>query len=165
MTVESDISMDQLVADELVGKAAAISGYDEILWKIRAGYASVLYGSVAILSGLVEKNALVFGEGVLLSATILIVGFSLFGVGMDYSFMCSKLRVVEHRDRLIRMSCDKAKSGAWPDNMNDVIDSLINSGETKDRIDWYKRPGLRRLAFLYGGTCLVCVLAINVLAS
>ena len=145
MTAEADITMDRLITDELVGKSAAICGYDEILWKIRAGYASVLYGSVAVLSSLLEKDVLIFGKGILLSATILIVGFSLFGAGMDYSFMSSKLRVVEHRDRLIKISFDKARSGEWPNNMDDVLNSIINSGETKDKIDWDKTPGAQKV--------------------
>ena len=164
MPEDSKLSLDILVQGELAGKSSAIFGYDEILWKIRAGYASVLYGSVAVLSALIEKEILNFGHNVILSATILIVGFSLFGAGMDYSFMSSKLRVVEHRDRLIELSCDKATSGEWPSNLSIVLNSLINSGETKEKVDWNKRPGLRRLVFLYGGTCFVCVLAINILA-
>ena len=62
MTEESKLSLDDIVTIELEGKSAAISGYDEILWKIRSGYASILYGSVAVLSALVNKEVLTFGS-------------------------------------------------------------------------------------------------------
>ena len=164
MTEESKLSLDDIVTIELEGKSAAISSYDEILWKIRSGYASILYGSVAVLSALVNKEVLTFGDSVTLSATVLIVGFSIFGAGMDYSFLSSKLRVVKHRDHLLRLSCDRAVTGAWSANTTDILNSLVNSGETKEKIDWEKRPGLRKLYFLNGGTCLVCVVAINILS-
>jgi hypothetical protein len=40
----SRLTPAKLVEAELEGKFKAIAGYDDILWKIRAGYLAVVYG-------------------------------------------------------------------------------------------------------------------------
>jgi hypothetical protein len=41
----------KLISSALEGKFKAISGYDEMLWKIRSGYVAILYGISAIFLG------------------------------------------------------------------------------------------------------------------
>jgi len=165
MSEEIEISIDSLVKNELDGKSLAISRYDNIIWKIRAGYASMLYGAIGVVSTLVYKNILDFNSDVEYAIVVLVIGFSLFGAGMDFSFMTSKLRVIEYRDQLIEFSYERAKVGIWKIDSSKLLDSLVNSGERKEKINWEKRPGLRRLAFFYGGTCIVCILVVEILAG
>lgn len=161
---EIEITLDQLVADELSGKAAAITEYDKMLWKIRSGYAVLLYGSIGIIVGLVNKEVLTLSAPTLIAIALLVIGFSIFGALIDFSFMESKLRVVNYRDKLIELSFEKSKKGSW--NIEDkwLIESLKNSGERKEKVDWANRTGKSRLLTYYGGTCLVCVLSIVVLS-
>lgn len=42
MTEEHKLTIDTLIKDELDGKATAIARYDEMIWKIRTGYAVLL---------------------------------------------------------------------------------------------------------------------------
>jgi len=42
MPSNNEITLDSLVFDELAGKSAAIASYDNMLWKIRTGYAALL---------------------------------------------------------------------------------------------------------------------------
>jgi hypothetical protein len=42
---------DPLVRAELEGKVRAVGDHDVILWKIRAGYLAILYGSLGLLLG------------------------------------------------------------------------------------------------------------------
>jgi len=163
MSNDNDVSIDRLVLDELDGKAAALSGYDESLWKIRSGYAVLLYGSVGLVVGLVDKNFPDVSSSILCAVGLLVLGFSVFGAFMDYSFMVSKLRVVTHRDILMSLAYDKAVSGSWSVSKEQLLDSLKNSGERKQRIDWKERTGRGRLIIYYGGTFLVCISAILVL--
>lgn len=43
------ITPDELIRSALDGKPQATSGYDAILWKIRAGYVAILYGALGLL--------------------------------------------------------------------------------------------------------------------
>ncbi len=45
-TQAPQFSLDELIRSELEGKNIATGRYDEILWKIRAGYVVVLYGAL-----------------------------------------------------------------------------------------------------------------------
>ena len=55
MPREFALSLDSLIKDELDGKASAIARYDDIIWKIRTGYAVILYGAVGIVAGLANQ--------------------------------------------------------------------------------------------------------------
>ena len=52
--IETGLAREELIRAELDGKLKAIAGYDEILWKIRAGYVGILYGSLAIIRPLAK---------------------------------------------------------------------------------------------------------------
>jgi len=165
MPSNNEITLDSLVFDELAGKSAAIASYDNMLWKIRTGYAALLYGSVGIIVGLVNKSILDLSLSTLFALGLLIIGLSIFGAFMDLSFMESKLRVVNYRDELMELAFEKAKSGNWPEENKMLLQSLKNSGERKEGIDWNNRTGKRGLHIYYGGTCLVCTVAIVILAQ
>jgi hypothetical protein len=164
MNSQYQMTLDSLVKDELDGKSAAIGLYDDMLWKIRTGYAVLLYGAVGIIAGLVNEQIVVLGKPTGLASSTIILGFSVFGALMDYSFMRSKLRVVDYRDRLLELSYHKATSGAWPLDGDKVLDCLKNSGERNTQIDWSKRTGRTTPLIYYGGTCLFCIIAIGFLA-
>ncbi len=159
MEHEYQITLDNLIKDELDGKSAAIAGYDDMLWKIRTGYAALLYGAVGVIVGLVSQQILALGKPTMLAVNVLILGFSMFGAVMDYSFMASKLRVIDYRDKLLELAYQKATSGAWPQDHPDLLECLKNSGERKGRIDWSKRTGRMRPLIYYGGTCIFCIIA------
>lgn len=56
MDKDYQITVDNLIKDELDGKANAIAQYDGMLWKIRSGYAVFLYASIGLITGLVNEN-------------------------------------------------------------------------------------------------------------
>ena len=163
MSSDNEITIDRLLLDELQGKAVALTGYDESLWKVRSGYAVLLYGSVGLVIGFVDKEMSGASISVLCAAGLLIFSFSIFGALMDYSFMRSKICVVNHRDKLIELAYEKAATGNWTADKSAILDSLKNSGERKEKIDWSQRPGIVRLFIYYGGTFLACSAAISVL--
>ena len=81
---EFRITVDNLIKGELDGKAIAIARYDEMLWKIRTGYAVFLYGALGIIGGLVSNNILQLNAMTEYSIIILIFGFSSFADLIDY---------------------------------------------------------------------------------
>lgn len=165
MKREYQITIDSLIKDELDGKSKAISRYDDILWKIRTGYGVFLYGAVGFVAGLVNKKIVQLDIATAVSIGVLIFGFSAFAAFLDYSFVKSKLRVVEYRDRLTSLAYHRAKRGYLDtDDQNKLLDCLKNSGERRERIDLSKWAGFWRLPILYGGTCFVCIVATITLA-
>lgn len=106
-----------IVRLELEGLGQAIAGYDEILWKIRAGYFGILYGALTIFWGTGGLISAGRGEQTLpdligdstftFTAFVLIVGFSLAAFFVDFAYLRKKLKVVVARDRLIRIAYDQ----------------------------------------------------------
>jgi hypothetical protein len=94
----------ELVRVSLEGKLRAIAGYDDILWKIRIGYAAVLYGTLSIALG---KE---FLEGVTARPEqarylgALVIGFTVAAIVIDLGFQAKKLKVVVTRDALVQLS-------------------------------------------------------------
>jgi len=159
------VTIDHLIRYELDGKGNAIARYDDMLWKIRSGYAVFLYGAVGLIAGLVNEGIVNLGTATAASISVLIFGFSAFAALLDYSFMRSKLRVVGYRDKLTVIAFNMAKSDfSDTENYGELIECLKNSGERRDKIDWSRWTGFWRPPLLYGGTCLVCVAAAIILA-
>lgn len=166
MDREYRVTVDNLIKDELDGKANAIARYDDMLWKIRSGYAVFLYGAVGLVAGLVSKGVVEMDTATAVSISVLIFGFSAFAAFLDYSFMRSKLRVVDYRDRLTALAYRRAENGGSGDeDQSELLECLKNSGERREQIDWSRRVGFWRPLILYGGTCLVCVAGAIILAQ
>ena len=92
-----------LIKGALAGKLRAVGEYDAIIWKIRAGYAAILYGGMAVLLGK-EGSALsenLNRELLALAIFLLIVGFSFSIFLVDFAFVKQKLKVVVSRDALL----------------------------------------------------------------
>lgn len=166
MSTDDRVSVDSLIRDALAGKAGAVARYDEIIWKIRTGYAVLLYGSIGIVAGLVNQKSVTLDSKVAWAASVLIIGFSVFGALLDYSFMSAKLRVIKYRDRLTELAWSRALSGHAEEGQNrEILECLKNSGERKERPDWSNRVGRPVLVIYYGGTGLVCSIATRLLVA
>jgi len=166
------VTVDNLIKDELDGKAIAIARYDDMLWKIRSGYAVILYASIGLIAGLVNEETIELNRTTALSISVLIFGFSAFAAFLDYSFMRSKLRVVTYRDRLTEFAYRRAsdlmleeESKQEQGEKGELLECLKNSGERRDDINWSQWTGFWRPPILYGGTCLVCITAATILAK
>jgi len=158
------LSVDWLIKDELDGKAAANARYDEIVWKVRTGYAVFLYGSVGVVAALVNQKAIILAHKTALSAIVLVLGFSVFGALVDYSFVSAKLRVVKYRDRLVELVYLKATVGSLDlAESEELLKCLKNSGERKERVDWGEMVGREVLIVYYAGTGVICTIAICLL--
>lgn len=106
-----------IVRLELEGLGQAIAGYDEILWKIRAGYFGILYGALTIFwgtGGLISTGRgeetlpnLISNKTFTFTASVLIVGVSLAAFFVDFAYLRKKLKVVVARDRLIEIAYDR----------------------------------------------------------
>lgn len=93
------------VKQELQGKVRATGEYDAIIWKIRAGYVTALYGSAVVFLGTGGADSMLeIVAQPLLAATLVLIlmGFSVSGFIIDLSYVRRKLRVVVARDALLK---------------------------------------------------------------
>ncbi len=100
LNVPRSITLEELIWAELQGKDTAIERYDSILWKIRSGYVTILYGAISLLGSAIS---LLDREIQSLSWLVLalIWGFSICAFIIDYGFLKSKFQVVIAKDRLV----------------------------------------------------------------
>ena len=116
-------NLHNLITTELQNKAAAIHGYDAILWKIRSGFVVVVYGAVSLLGG---KAFTIPG----ISLCVIIAGMSLGAFLLDFGFVLRKMRVVVARDQLMDVACELAIRGDIDDEAKESVPTLLHvSGE------------------------------------
>lgn len=159
------LSRDALIRMGLEGKSQAIAGYDEMLWKIRAGYVGVLYGSLTLIASLGDIKS--WSPSLIrtaLGAIILITGFTLCGLVLDLCFLTSKLRVVQTKENLINMALKLASGECLELSEKTSLESLLhNSGESNLKVTWKGRAPVWPILLLYAVTWLAGCSAILVL--
>jgi len=67
------LTSEELIHFELQGKFQAVARYDSMLWKIRSGYAVVLYGALVIVGGTEFNISSILGNSRFLIAAILLI--------------------------------------------------------------------------------------------
>ena len=134
------ITYEELIKMELLGKNNAQGGYDSILWKIRSGYAILLYGSLSLIVTSVDKKIITITPDktpVILST--LIIGFSFFIAFLDYYFLKCKIRVVDGTNKLMDMAFYLSSNKSLSEEQKHQLKILLhNSGESLEEIDWSK---------------------------
>jgi hypothetical protein len=125
------ITLDELIRGGLAGKLVALARYDEIIWKIRAGYVAVLYGMLAFFVGK-ESNLVEFmsSSEVLRSLFPISLSLSLCAFVVDLAFVLSKLRVVAARNHLSDLAVKRAAGHKLHESEQDEFTKLLHlSGE------------------------------------
>lgn len=125
--IKTNLAVYELISAELDGKLKAIAGYDEILWKIRAGYVGILYGSLALIIGTGEKldlQTMINEPAQIIMLVLLIYGFSLSSYFVDKAYFAKKLKVIAIRDLLTKLTINNTV-----ETMGDPSKLLAISGE------------------------------------
>jgi hypothetical protein len=126
----------KLISSELEGKLKAISGYDEMLWKIRSGYVAILYGIPAIFlgtEGVPNLKEVMADSGRALLILLLLGGFSLSAFIIDSSYLAKKLKVIVTRDLLVKSAFDSVVNPQACVNDVELMRLLRIAGETSIR--------------------------------
>ncbi len=149
--MEADLSLDALIRSELEGKDKAIGAYDEMLWKIRTGYAAVLYGLFTLVVSMTNiQNMHIPLEKAGLVAFTLITGFTICAVVLDFAFLRSKAKVVQTKEELADLALLLASGGTLEQWHGSSLPQLLhNSGEDQLRVSWKLRPSVLPIAMLY----------------
>jgi hypothetical protein len=109
----SRLTPAKLVEAELEGKFKAIAGYDDILWKIRAGYLAVVYGALGLLVGTKDSAVIVDAFKLppfwapLIVALLLVFGLSIAAFFVDFGYLRKKLKVIAAKDALVRFTVER----------------------------------------------------------
>jgi hypothetical protein len=168
MSSESqNITSDNLILKGLEGKDRALAEYDQILWKIRTGYAAVLYGVFTLVVSLSDNTQWHLStERAGMVALALTTGFTISIAALDFSFLCSKYRVVQAKEELVKLALSLA-SGMSLDKWTGtpLLTLLYNSGEGRAKVRWKGRPSRWPIALIYLGTwgpvCLAIILMVT----
>jgi hypothetical protein len=131
------LTSDELIRTELRGKFLAIKRYDSMVWRIRSGYVVVLYGTLTILggtSGLVNVSTAASNR-MLLVAVLLVCGFSVCGLVVDFFFLTAKYRVVNDADALMDLALRVATGKTNIEAEYNVLRELLHiSGEKPKKV-------------------------------
>ena len=145
------MNRDDLIQNGLEGKSSAIAAYDEMLWKIRAGYAAILYGVFTLVVGLADKTKWPFStESISWVAIMLVTGFTLAASVMDWSVLRSKFRVIQAREELVDFALRLTAGGNLDEGGSVSLNTLLhNSGEGRAPIQWNKRCSIVPIVLMY----------------
>lgn len=129
---EERLSVAELIRSEVAAKKLALGRYDEILWKIRSGYAVVLYGALSIFLGRDDgpQRASKFLSPELVAAIAL---FSLLAFLMDINYRRRQLRVVDAANALANLALNIATGEAI--EREELRGLLQIAGESGRRIE------------------------------
>ena len=114
--MKSRVTINELLWFELNGKNAALDRYDSIIWKIRAGYAVILYGVLTLIAGKSETITTFNSFSI-----FLIWGLSLIMFIIDLSFRLRQVRVIIAINELIDITIKRTG-----EDCNDKIRNLLH---------------------------------------
>ena len=161
------LTHEDLIQRTLDGKDGAIAAYDEMLWKIRTGYAAVLYGVFTLVVSLGDKTKWPLSvERAGLVALTLITGFTICAAALDFSFLRSKFRVIQTKEELLDLALGLAAGGKLEEWRGTPLNILLhNSGEGLAKVQWRARSSVWPIALLYLGTWGPLCLAVLVMIA
>lgn len=130
----SELTFKQtIVINEIEGKYKAIHSYDHIIWVIRSGYLTLIFGSWAfLLQGLIESGS--FGFSIyILPMMVISIGLSIGGLIIDLNYIYRKYRVIQLLNKLMDLEFDvkhvSDDQGAEP--KTSVLECLHISGDER----------------------------------
>jgi hypothetical protein len=156
------LTREGLIQAGLEGKDKAIAAYDEMLWKIRTGYAAVLYGVFTLVVSLGDKKNWVLSlDKTELVALTLITGFTICAAVLDFSVLRSKFRVIQAKEELVDLALQLASGGKLEDWRGNSLNTLLhNSGEGEAPVQWKASSSAWPIGLLYLGTWAPLCLAV-----
>jgi len=148
------LDIAELLKIELPGKKVAMGRYDEILWKIRAGYLAVLAGALGFF--VTDKSSLALTSDIL----IVIFWFSLVAWIIDINFRRRQLRVVKAYNELVSSAIKNLPDGEGPGHIEATLLHISGErlGETEIEQDIRLSQCLMPSVFVYLGSPLVSIL-------
>ncbi len=105
-----DLQRD-LIVNEIAGKNAAIHAYDRIIWVIRSGFVTIVFGAWALLlSGAARGNGLLDNRELTGLFTLLTLGASVFAWFIDRNYVYRKYKVIAALDLLMDFTLARAQA-------------------------------------------------------
>jgi hypothetical protein len=107
---ESEL-FEKMVLGEIEGKNSAIHTYDDIIWKIRTGYLTLVFAGWAILLKSIADSQQRTGQGfesITIAMFFFSVGLAAGGWFVDRAYSRRKARVIHALDRLMQAIADNS---------------------------------------------------------
>lgn len=114
----------QVILDEMTGKNNAIHAYDRIVWIIRSGYITLVFGGWGLLvKGLIENNIQPCTVTEYIAFfLVMTAGLAIGGYLIDLNYLRRKFKVIAAYDKLMEEFKDNEIGGA---NNKDYYDRIL----------------------------------------
>lgn len=130
---ENDDFLEKVILGEIEGKNRAIHAYDGMVWKIRTGFLTLLFGGWAILlKGIITESTAGYGK-IILGLFLFSLGFAFGAWYVDRNYVRRKFRVILALDRLTEeiRSCRGAYLKIAPELLKVAGDNADMSYDSK----------------------------------
>lgn len=130
------LTSEQLIKSGLDDQVNAIAGYENIIWKLRAGYVLVLNGALAlVLDGgkTLDICSKANDPRYSISLFSMILGISLTFFVIDFGYVRKKLKFVVARELLIDLACSPEFNAQNEEVKKSLKKILHIAGETRPR--------------------------------
>lgn len=117
---------EQIILNEIKGKNEAIQSYDQILWKIRPGYLTLIFaGWGFLLKGILDKIDTIDAwlrhlDKVLIPTLLVSIGLCVGAMIIDLGFVRRKFRVIAALNRMLPICTRDRTPGGQGDPSNSV---------------------------------------------
>jgi hypothetical protein len=133
---DESLTSEQLIKSGLDDQVSAIAGYENIIWKLRAGYVLVLNGALALVLG-GNKTLDICNQANDYSFSIslfsMILGISLTFFVIDFGYVRKKIKFVVARELLIDLACSP-DFNAESENIKKCLKDILHiAGETRPK--------------------------------
>lgn len=123
-----------LIINEIEGKNKAIHAYDNIIWVVRTGYLTLIFGTWALLlKGLID-NGSTYGLSMYISPMIIIsLGLTIGGMIIDFNYIYRKYKVINSLNQLMNNAFTSFENVEGNDNQDnsDILNALLIAGDEK----------------------------------
>jgi len=139
--LEGESFIEKLISNEIEGKNKAIHAYDAMMWTVRTGYLTIVFGGWGLMAkSLFESNQNLYDSEVLIFIVIAFtVTLSMGAFVIDRNYVKRKFRVICVLNNLIEIAV-KQTSELDSDNVRSELKMMLQIAGDKDD-DKFTSPG------------------------
>jgi hypothetical protein len=138
MNEQKEIFIEQLIKDEKAGKNMAIHAYDKMMWTVRSGYLTLVFGGWGfIIKSAIEKGvSLEFIKPYVLLLSGFTLALSIGAYLIDRNYAKRKFRVIKAVNNLVQMMMSEDMNNLKAEKREKLLELLQISGDAAN--DSYK---------------------------
>jgi len=127
--------LEEIISEETAGKNAAIHAYDKMMWTVRSGYLTLVFGawSLLIQSAVKQKIDFTFLKPYLILLASLTIVISIGAFLIDRNYARRKFRVIHAVNELMHFKVFKDVNKMEKNEKDEIASLLKISGDTANK--------------------------------